>query len=145
MEQDQGAGVTVIRMLGRVGAGIALVAGAITPLAAHHSTAEFDYGKSVIISGTVKELQWTNPHSYVQVMVPRNGAVEQWSVEIGAPAINVRMGWRKTSVKAGDQVRLDIAPARDGRKFGTLRVLTFADGRRLEGVAIRVKGPPTIG
>jgi len=112
---------------------------AATPLSAHHSTAEFDYSKTVILKGTIKELQWTNPHSYVQVMVPKaGGAFDQWGIEIGAPAINVGMGWRKNSVKAGDEVTLNLAPARDGRLFGTLRTLTFADGRTLNGVAARV-------
>ncbi len=56
-------------------------------------------------------------------------AVAQWGIEIGAPAINVAMGWRKNSVKKGDKVKLDIAPARSGATYGTLRHLTFPDGR----------------
>lgn len=111
---------------------------------AHHSTAEFDYSKTVIVKGKIKELQWTNPHSYVQVLVPKkNGkGFDQWGIEVGAPAINVAMGWRKNSVKAGDEVTLNIAPARNGTNYGTLRVLTFADGRTLNGVAARVKSNP---
>jgi hypothetical protein len=106
------------------------------PAGAHHSTAEFDYTKTITVEGVVKEVQWTNPHSYVQVLSKGpDGATLQWGVEIGAPAINVRLGWRKDSVKIGDKVSLAIAPARDGRTFGTLRVLTFEDGRRLNGVA----------
>ncbi len=88
------------------------------------------------VEGVVKEVQWTNPHSYLQILAKgADGATAQWGVEIGAPAINVRLGWRKDSVKIGDKVSLAIAPARDGRKFGTLRVLTFEDGRTLKGVA----------
>jgi hypothetical protein len=118
----------------------ALVLMPVCMVQAHHSTAEFNYAATVILKGKIKEMQWTNPHSYVQVMVPqKNGSVQQWSVEIGAPAINVNMGWRKSSVKPGDDVTLNIAPARDGRRFGTLRTLTFADGRVLNGVAARVK------
>jgi hypothetical protein len=111
---------------------------------AHHSTAEFDYSKTVMVKGKIKELQWTNPHSYVQVLVPKkNGnGFDQWGIEIGAPAINVAMGWRKNSVKAGDEVTLNIAPARNGSAYGTLRVLTFSDGRTLNGVAARVKSNP---
>lgn len=124
-------------------AGAALVL-ASTAALAHHSTAEFDYSKTVILEGTIKEVQWTNPHSYVQVMVPgKDGTVAQWGIEIGAPAINVAMGWRKTSVKAGDKVKLDIAPARSGATYGTLRHLTFPDGRVLDGVAARVKAGPS--
>lgn len=110
------------------------------PLWAHHSTAEFDYTRTIAIEGVVKEVQWTNPHSYLQVLAKGpDGATVQWGVEFGAPALDVRLGWRKDSVKAGDKVRLDIAPARDGRSFGTLRVLTFEDGRTLKGVAASIK------
>lgn len=109
---------------------------------AHHSTAEFDYTKEVVIAGVVKEVQWTNPHSYLQVLVPAEsgGGQVQWGVEIGAPGINVKMGWRKDSVKPGDKLTLHVVPARDGRKFGSLRYLTFEDGRRLDGVAVNIKG-----
>jgi hypothetical protein len=108
----------------------------------HHSTAEFDYTKTIVVVGQVKEVQWTNPHSYLQVLVPSpdGQSTDQWGIEIGAPAINVRMGWRKDSVKVGDKLTLNIAPARDGRKFGTLRFLTFEDGRRLDGVANNIRG-----
>lgn len=113
---------------------------------AHHSTAEFDYTMTLVISGEVKEVQWTNPHSYLQVLVPapQGSGLDQWGVEIGAPNINVRMGWRKDSVKPGDKLTLTIAPARDGRKFGTLRFLTFTDGRRLEGVANTIHNNPSF-
>jgi hypothetical protein len=112
-------------------------------VAAHHSTIEFDYTRQVTIKGTVKEVQWTNPHSYIQVLVNGDdGKKIQWSVEIGSPTLNVGMGWRKTSVKAGDVVTMNLAPARNGKPYGTLRVLTFADGQKLEGVAGRVGGRP---
>jgi hypothetical protein len=110
---------------------------------AHHSTAEFDYTKQLTIEGTVKEVQWTNPHSYIQLLVDdAAGTKVEWSVEIGSPSLNVNMGWRKTSVKAGDEVTMLLSPARNGTPYGTLRVLTFADGRRLEGVAARVRALP---
>ena len=111
--------------------------------AAHHSTAEFDYTKQVTIKGIVKEVQWTNPHSYIQLLADGAGpARTQWSVEIGSPSLNINMGWRKNSVKPGDVVTMNLSPARNGKPYGTLRVLTFADGRQLDGVAARIKGPP---
>jgi hypothetical protein len=118
-----------------------------TAVAAHHSTAEFDYTKQVTIKGTVKEVQWTNPHSFIQLLVEdkNKGAVE-WSVEIGSPTLNVAMGWKKTSVKRGDVVTMNLSPARNGKPYGTLRVLTFEDGRELNGVAARVRpAPPAKG
>ncbi len=113
---------------------------------AHHSTAEFDYTKQVTIKGTVKEVQWTNPHSYIQLIVDgENGEQVQWSVEIGSPSLNINMGWRKDSVKFGDVVTINLSPARSGKPYGTLRVLTFADGRTLEGVAAKVGAGPGRG
>lgn len=112
---------------------------------AHHSTAEFDYTKQVTIQGTVKEVQWTNPHSFIQVLVEgKDKAPVEWSVEIGSPTLNVGMGWKKNSVKRGDVVTMNLSPARNGKPYGTLRVLTLADGTELKGVAARVRpaGPP---
>ena len=110
---------------------------------AHHSTAEFDYTKQITINGMVKEVQWTNPHSYVQLLVDGPGGQKvEWSVEIGSPSLNINLGWRKNSVKAGDEITMLLSPARNGKPYGTLRVLTFADGRQLEGVAARVRALP---
>jgi hypothetical protein len=107
---------------------------------AHHSTAEFDYTKTITIDGVVKEVQWTNPHSYLQLLsTGPDGTVVQWGVEIGAPALNARLGWRKDSVKVGDKVSLTASPARDGRNFATLRVLTLEDGHKLNGIAASFK------
>lgn len=130
-------------MVGKPFALIALAATVVLAPAtgawAHHSTAEFDYGKTMTVEGVVKEVQWTNPHSYLQVLAKGpDGATVQWGVEIGAPALNVKLGWRKDSVKIGDRITLTIAPARDGRTFGTLRFLTYADGRKLNGVAANI-------
>jgi hypothetical protein len=113
---------------------------------AHHSTAEFDYTKEVTIKGTVKEVQWTNPHSYIQLMADGGGKEKvQWSVEIGSPSLNINMGWRKNSVKAGDVITMTLSPARNGKPYGTLRVLTFANGQKLEGVAAKIGAGPGPG
>lgn len=110
---------------------------------AHHSTAEFDYTKQVTIKGVVKEVQWTNPHSFIELLVAGGDGNQrvQWSVEVGSPSLNINMGWRKNSVKPGDTVTMELAPARNGKPYGTLRLLTFADGRQLKGVASRVRAP----
>ena len=104
----------------------------------HHSTAEFDYSKTVVLHGKVKELQWMNPHSYVQLLVVTEGATVEWAIEIGAPLFNMRMGWKPTSIKAGEEVTMTIVPARNGSPHGSLRKLTFADGRSLPGPASTV-------
>ena len=129
------------RLLGMVTAATAFVSMGVAT--AHHSTAEFDYTKQITINGTVKEVQWTNPHSYIQLLVDGPGEQKvQWSVEIGSPSLNINLGWRKNSVKRGDEVTMLLSPARNGKPYGTLRVLTFADGSQLEGVAARVRALP---
>jgi hypothetical protein len=135
---------TSVRMKGMLPWIVATCFAAAAP--AHHSTAEFDYTKQVTIKGTVKEVQWTNPHSYIQLMTDDGGGTQtQWSVEIGSPSLNINMGWRKNSVKVGDVVTINLSPARSGKPYGTLRVLTFADGSKLEGVAARVGAGPGPG
>ena len=130
---------------------VAIAAGVLTlgTALAHHSTAEFDYTKQVTINGIVKEVQWTNPHSFIQLLVDgQPGEKIQWSVEIGSPSLNINLGWRKDSVKPGDRVTMNLSPARNGKPYGTLRVLTFADGKQLKGVASQVRGsapPPSTG
>jgi hypothetical protein len=120
----------------RIAALTTLLASSLQPVLAHHSTAEFDYTKVVTIKGTVKEVQWTNPHSFIQVLVPtKDGKTEQWAVEIGSPSLNYDLGWKKDSLKRGDEVTMTLAQARDGRRFATLRVATTADGRELLGSA----------
>jgi hypothetical protein len=115
---------------------VAMAVGPCLPAVAHHSTAEFDYSRTVTIKGTVKEVQWTNPHSFIQVLVPGKGAqVVQWAVEIGSPSLNYNMGWKKDSLKPGDPVTMTLAQARSGKPYATLRVATTADGRELLGSA----------
>lgn len=125
-------------------AAVLALAALVTAVAtAHHSTAEFDYTKQLTIQGTVKEVQWTNPHSYIQLLVPGDdGNQVEWSVEIGSPSLNINLGWRKNSVVAGDEVTMLLSPARNGKPYGTLRVLTFPDGRELKGVAAQVGNRP---
>jgi ABC-type glycerol-3-phosphate transport system substrate-binding protein len=125
-------------------AALALLASTLAASATgHHSTAEFDYTRQQTIKGTVKEVQWTNPHSFIQLLVDGKGKEPvEWAVEIGSPSINIAMGWKKTSVKRGDVVTLNISPARNGTPLGTLRTLTFEDGRELKGVASRARPAP---
>ena len=134
-----------MRASGRTGSILVwIMAACLTRAAsAHHSTAEFDYTRQVTIKGVVKEVQWTNPHSYIQLIADNDaGEKVQWSVEIGSPSLNINMGWRKNSVKVGDVITMNLSPARSGKPYGTLRVLTFADGQKLEGVAARVGAGP---
>jgi hypothetical protein len=102
------------------------------PVAAHHSGSMFDDRKSVTLKGTVKAFQWTNPHCWIQVMVPGKAGPVEWSVEMGAPFEVVRTGWRPTTVKAGDPITVVIHPLRDGKRGGLYVSATGPDGKPLE-------------
>ena len=75
-------------------------------VAAHHSTAaEFDTHKPITFSGTVKKVQWMNPHIYTHIEVKRaDGNTVVYRVEGGPPNALYRKGWRMDSLKAGDRV-----------------------------------------
>jgi hypothetical protein len=88
---------------------------------AHHSFAMFDNTKSMTIEGTVKEFQWTNPHSWVQLMVKDAAGKEvEWSIEGGSPNGLSRQGWKRTAIKAGDKAKVIIHPMKDGAPGGSL-------------------------
>jgi hypothetical protein len=105
------------------------------PVVAHHSGAMFDDKKSVTLTGTVKAFQWTNPHCWIQVMVPAKDGPVEWSVEMGAPFEVYRTGLRPTSLKAGDRVTVVIHPIRDGTRGGLYVSATGPDGKPLSKTA----------
>ena len=100
--------------------------------AAHHSFAMFDSTKEIVLTGVVKEFQWTNPHTFVQLEVPGpNGTKVEWSIEGSSPNGLSRIGWKSTSIKPGDQVAVTINPLRSGQPGGNFIEAKFADGRIL--------------
>jgi hypothetical protein len=86
---------------------------------AHHSTAMFDMQKSVTLNGTIKEFQWTNPHTWIVFEVPNaGGGTDEYGIEGMSPNYLARTGWDKHTLSSGDKVELVIHPLRDGRKGG---------------------------
>jgi len=118
---------------------LAAVLLAAQPVFAHHSFANFDLTKEITLVGTVKEVQFKNPHVWLQVMIPdgKGGQVE-WSIEAGAPGMLIRTGWKPSTLKAGDAVTVVTHPARSGEPNGSLIRVTIPDGRTLG-----PGGPPT--
>jgi len=96
---------------------------------AHHSFAVFDRSKKVTLTGTVKDFQWTNPHTWIQVDVPGDkGQSTEWGVECGSPNMMARTGWKKTTLKPGDRITVIVNPLLDGRTNGSLVTIALADG-----------------
>jgi len=112
--------------------GLSVIAGALIAHAgfAHHSPVMFDQAKPLTLTGTVREFQWTNPHSYIQLVVKNEqGQDEEWSLEMAAPTYLYNLGWRPSTVKAGDVVTVTIAPLRKGGKGGLVLKAATADGK----------------
>ena len=91
----------------------------------------FDRAKEMTLVGTVKEFQWTNPHTWIQVNVPNSGKVVEWSIEGGSPNGLARRGWKSSTMKPGDKITVVINPMKDGSNGGSLKNVTLPDGRTL--------------
>jgi hypothetical protein len=109
---------------------------------AHHSFAMFDPDKTITKVGTVKELEWTNPHVWIHIMAPDDaGKPVEWSFEMQAVQQAMSGGWRPDIVKPGDKISIDFHPLRDGSRGGELLTATLADGRKLNAQAARLPVP----
>ena len=102
------------------------------PALAHHSFAMFDRDKPAPLAGVVKEFQWSNPHVWIQLLVPGpDGADQEWGVECTSVNFMRRQGWDRASLKPGDKVKLMIFPLKDGSHGGQFNKLTELNGSPL--------------
>jgi hypothetical protein len=99
------------------------------PVLAHHSGAMFDRSKTVTLQGAVKEFQFTNPHSWLQVLVVGpDGKTVEWGFETEGPSSLQRAGISAKTFRPGDKVTIVANPMRDGRPAGHWLSATMADG-----------------
>jgi hypothetical protein len=96
---------------------------------AHHSFAAFDRTQQVMLTGVVREFQWTNPHAWIQIVVTdEQGREVEWGAECGSPNMMTRTGWKRTTLVPGDRVTAIVNPLHDGRPNGSLVTVTLPDG-----------------
>jgi hypothetical protein len=108
---------------------------AVTPVLAHHSfSAEFDGTKPIQLKGVVTSIEWANPHVYFYIDVKTaDGKVENWGCETAGPGGLLRRGWKRDSLKVGDNVTVNGYRAKDGSRLADARHITLPDGRRIFG------------
>jgi hypothetical protein len=101
--------------------------------AAHHSNAAYDIDHPQTMEGTVKTVNWTNPHiSFVVEKDAKDGEpATTWVFEVSSPGVLTRSGWTKRSLQPGDHAVFRYAPLRDGNPGGFLQKVTLPNGQEL--------------
>ncbi len=103
------------------------------PLLAHHGAASFASGTTVTVKGTVTEYVWSNPHVLVKVDAKDDsGNVVHWVLEAWNPVTQTGRGWTKNTFKPGDDVSLDITPAKNEKPVGEIRGRMVINGQEFK-------------
>jgi len=112
--------------------GLVLFFGA-SPAPAHHSfAAEFSQDKPLTLKGVVTKVEFANPHIYFYIDVKDpDGSTKNWAVEGGPPNVLRRQGWKKDSLKQGDNVTVQGFAAKDGSTLASASAVTLPDGQKV--------------
>ena len=98
-----------------------------TAASAHHSPVMFDTSKQITLDGTVRQFQFTNPHCYIQLVVDGT----EWSLEMGAPVYLANRGWKPSTLKPGDKIRVTASPLRSGANGGLVLNVVSLEGKQI--------------
>jgi hypothetical protein len=106
---------------------------ASSPLLAHHGNAAYDTEKSVTVKGTVTEYIWANPHVFLKVDAKdESGNTLHWVIEAQNAVTQASAGWSNTTFKLGDQVIVEVTPARNGRPIGRFKGRIVINGQQFK-------------
>src|SRR5581483_343366 len=116
---------------------VAVLTSVARPTAHHSFAAEFDGSKPIRLTGALKKIEWTNPHSYFYIDVKdESGSVVTWGCEAGSPGALSRRGFKRGDLKLGDTVIVDGYLAKDGSHLVDARRVTLSDGRIVSGASV---------
>ena len=127
------ASTRIVWMAAGLALGLVGTLGPAGPAAAHHSNAAYDVDHPQTMEGTVKAVNWTNPH--ISFVVEKDAKAGQsgvtWVLEVSSPGVLTRSGWTKRSLQPGDHATFRFAPLRNGNPGGYLSKVTLANGQEL--------------
>ena len=106
----------------------------LTAIAHHSFPAQYDINQAVELSGTVTEVQWTNPHIFIMVDVvdEETGETVNWILELGGPNALLRLGWKRDSLKPDDRVMVEGSLARNGTPLvNATTIIMESTGQRM--------------
>jgi hypothetical protein len=108
---------------------------------AHHSVANFDSEKEIVLKGVVTAWLWSNPHCILRFDAKDDtGTVRNWAVEVQNPTNMTSRGWSRKSFSAGDAVTVALKPGKGGVPIGLITTVTLPNGQKLY-----AGGPPPAG
>ena len=103
------------------------------PLFAHHGNAAYDADKTVTVKGTVTGYVWANPHVFVKLDgKDDSGNTSHWTIEAWNPVTQTSRGWSKNTFKAGDEVIVDVTPAKNNQPVGTFKGRIVINGKKFK-------------
>jgi hypothetical protein len=109
-----------------------LILSGVTATAHHSFAAEYDRAQPITITGTVTQLEWTNPHARLYVdAVDDNGTTVHWDLELGPPNGLMRLGWRRDSLAPGTEVTVEGFRSREEPFVANARTVKLSDGRQV--------------
>lgn len=112
---------------------VLILAAIAAPAFGHHSEiAQFDPNDPVKVTGTIKAVEWQNPHVWFYVDVKEeNGSITTWGFATAPPGALMRRGITKEALKIGAVINVEGSRATDGSNNASGRRVTFADGTNL--------------
>ena len=122
------------RFLMRAGLALAMLTAMPGVADAHHSYAMFDMTKTADLKGMIVQFKWTNPHAWIVIAVKDNaGNTVNWNIEMNSPNNLALLGWKRSSLKTGDQVTITVHPLKGDKAGGSFVSALLADGSALKG------------
>ena len=119
-------------LLGLAAMSVMLVA---LPVSAHHSHNAYEVTKWTTMEGTVTEIHYLQPHSwvYIEVKDAKAGEPTVWALEAAGPMAITRNGVKKEDVKPGDKISVRCHLLRDGSPGCLLGFVTPTHGDQARG------------